>query len=187
MTKALPIKLSVIAIEDRNPLFEHMRQSSIVRSNSIFYAAVVAIVLGISGIGIIMSIGSAPLRTQTVDTKSQSQINIGPSTQELLNQLQQSGLILTPVMQVHKSQLSVVGTLFTVEGDNVQIFEYQNNAAALADALKLGAMYSKDSQLKNAWGSMVHIYSKDNLVIFYMGYNTTPSKALDLVLGKPVS
>ncbi|MDB5188207.1 MAG: hypothetical protein JWO50_727 [Candidatus Kaiserbacteria bacterium] len=183
MAKALPIKLSTLAIGRRDTFFGQFRESILVRRNIILYAALVSLVIAVSAIVLVLNIVANPLGVQSVESTQKQQVVVGPGTQALLTQLQQNGLNLNPVMTVHKTNLSVPGTLFTVHGDNIQIFEYPNNSLASADALKLRAMYSKNSQ-QNAWGSMVHIYTKDNLVIFYMGYNTVPSKALDLILGK---
>lgn len=74
--------------------------------------------------------------------------------------------------------LNGVGTLITIADDNIQVFEYSDNATALREAAALSQRYESRSRSKE-WKNNMHVYVDGKLVIFYMGNKEKIISAVD--------
>lgn len=99
-------------------------------------------------------------------------LSIPQGTAALFTSFQNSGSSITPLMNVSKPPLSVKGVLASYNDENIQVFEYADATTAATDAQKLRSTYT-GTLSQNTWGSYIHIYQKDSLLVFYMGDKDT--------------
>lgn len=111
-----------------------------------------------------------------------SMVTISTSTKNFLNTLENAGLNPIPISLSTRPPLSVTGTLITLENNNIETFEYATNQKALKDASSLAAAYSPINT-RNPWSASVHIYQKDNLIVFYLGTNSVILAGLYATMG----
>ena len=101
----------------------------------------------------------------------------------LVKALQTAGATVAVNGQVQQPFLQVPGTQVTVEGQDVQVFEYRDTAAAQADATKLADMLgSKDTTMVNWVASQA-----GRLVALYVGDDSATLQRLQQVLGAPIA
>lgn len=111
-----------------------------------------------------------------------SVVTIGPSTKIFLNTLENAGLNPVPISLSTRPSLSVIGSIITFENNNIETFEYTTKQKALKAASSLAATYSPINT-RNPWSTSVHIYQKDNLIVFYLGSNSVILSGLYATMG----
>lgn len=100
----------------------------------------------------------------------------------LRNRLSIMGLNAETGEAVMQPFLQVPGQILHVNGEDVQVYEYANEAAAAADA----AQISPDGSLTTImidWISIPHFYRFGNLIVLYVGTNSEILVALESILG----
>lgn len=117
------------------------------------------------------------LSAVTSATVLKHETKVGAATQELVGSLTKSGFDLTLGNKTTRKLFSVPGQTIALHGDAVQVFEYQNEAAALRDATAVAEKFTK-ATYKSEWKDAVHIYVKGPLVIFYLGESRSIASAL---------
>jgi hypothetical protein len=80
---------------------------------------------------------------------------------------------------------SVKGTMVLTEHDNVQMFEYSNARAAASDVEAFKKSYDQIKST-NIWKSSIHLYQKDNVIVFYMGTREKVISPLTAKMGTAV-
>ncbi|MDQ2933126.1 MAG: hypothetical protein M3Q80_01975 [bacterium] len=128
-------------------------------------AVTTVINLGIIALAFRMHFHQIPL----VEATAQGVVEIGTATTGFIHELGVTDLQLAK--NITRKKFSAPGTLLTLENDNIQVFEYTDGEIASADLEKLVEYYYSDKAADLDWKDSVHIYRKDNLVIFYMGAN----------------
>ncbi len=104
---------------------------------------------------------------------------VGKSTTNFVNELSKIGGLYPSVGQkISHTPLSVTGVLVSVNKDNIQVFEYPDNASALAEEKNLEQKYIQ-SKKQTSWDEFKHVYVWGNLVIYYMGNNKNILTALN--------
>jgi hypothetical protein len=73
----------------------------------------------------------------------------------------------------------------TLNGDNVHVFEYATRALAATDASKVAPAGSPIGTTQVTWVSPPRFYSRDTLIVLYVGRETAVIRALEGVLGPP--
>lgn len=105
----------------------------------------------------------------------------------LMIALQAAGASVAVNGTIQQPFLQVPGTQVSVDGQDVQVFEYSDAAAAQVDALKLAdVLAGKDTTMVN-WVASPHAYQAGRLVALYVGDDAATLKRLQQVLGAPTA
>ena len=110
-------------------------------------------------------------------------------TGEFISNLENNNFSPVVIAKITRKPLTAQGYIVGLNKDNMEVFEYSNNNSAMAEAALLAKKYRKPDP--NPWAKVIHIYVKDNLVIFYMGNQEeilaalAPMGQLSLVKPKP--
>jgi hypothetical protein len=84
---------------------------------------------------------------------------------------------------VEQPFFSVDGKMVEVHGEDVQVFEYSDAAAAEAEAALVSSSGSTVGTTKIQWVGPPHFFRKGRLIALYVGDNGRVLKALEAVLG----
>lgn len=82
---------------------------------------------------------------------------------------------------------SVPGHIIVVNGEDVQVFEYPDSAAVEAEAAQISPDASSVGTSMMSWVATPHFYTKDRLIVLYVGENESVTSALIDVLGEPIA
>ena len=96
-------------------------------------------------------------------------IALGPETELFVQKLKDNGHKPMSVAVVKRKPFTVEGRLITLDGDNIQVFEYLDYKSAANDASILADKYISSTR-SSTWKKDMHIYLNDKLVVFYMGH-----------------
>jgi hypothetical protein len=127
-------------------------------------------------LGLFVKLFLFPLTTSFVATTTftpitptnQNIMTLGPETEYFLQQLKNSSSTPMAVAKIKRHPFTVYGTLVTLNGDNIQVFEYPEHDTAMTEASLLTQEYISSSR-SIAWKNNMHVYVNDKLVVFYMG------------------
>jgi hypothetical protein len=103
---------------------------------------------------------------------------VGTSTELLIQKLGADGFAPVISRIVTRPQFIVPCRLVILNGDNIQVFEYPDQATASGDASALASKYTSSSR-SLAWKERMHIFVDGSLVTFYMGSDAAIIGALD--------
>jgi hypothetical protein len=78
---------------------------------------------------------------------------------------------------------SVTGQVFKVNGEEVQLFEYDNQSKAEEEAALVSHDGSSIGTSMPFWVAPPHFYKAGRIIVLYVGENTAVIEALDKVLG----
>jgi hypothetical protein len=110
---------------------------------------------------------------------------IGEETKRFLSDLEQEGMEYQVVARItRKLEFSVEGVTVTLDGDNIQIFEYPDYTIASKEAEAFASQY-KTPRWQNSWKTPIRIYQKDTLLVYYMGTHETVANKLYETLKLP--
>jgi hypothetical protein len=105
----------------------------------------------------------------------------------LVDALRAAGPEVAPSGQVDQPFFSVKGQVVTVDGQEVQIFEYPDVAAAEAEAALISPNASSVGTSMMTWAATPHFYALDRLIVLYVGDDQAAVAVLNEVLGQPVA
>lgn len=101
----------------------------------------------------------------------------------LMRSLRAAGLAVKRGGQVSQPFFFVRGSILTVNGEQVQVFEYANIRIAEKDAKKVSATGSGVGTRMPMWIAPPHFYKSGRLIVLYLGENPSLIKALEGALG----
>lgn len=104
--------------------------------------------------------------------------------QGLIDYLSATGLNVTQGDEISQSFFSVKGRIIKVNGDDVQIFEYERAADADTEAAQISPDGSTIGTSMITWVSTPHFYKKEKLIVIYIGEKPEVIKGLEKALGK---
>ncbi len=109
----------------------------------------------------------------------------GPVTDfvSLVDSLRSAGATVEPAGEVSQLFFSVQGQVITVNGEDVQVFEYDDAASADAEAALVSPDGSSVGTTMVLWIATPHFYQTGQLIVFYVGDSTAVIDALEEVLG----
>ncbi len=117
---------------------------------------------------------------------------VGPSeltsSKALIQALQQQGAAVTPGGTMPRDAypfFSVNASRLTVNGDDVFVFEYASAAAASQQAALVSPAGSPIGGTQIAWLDTPRFYTKDRLIVLYVGRKPEVIAPLEAVLGPP--
>ncbi len=82
---------------------------------------------------------------------------------------------------------SVPGQVIVVNGEDVQVFEYPDSAAAAAETAQISPDASSVGTSMMTWVATPHFYAEDRLIVLYVGENEPVMRSLAGVLGAPIA
>lgn len=121
----------------------------------------------------------AACKTQPLPTPPPSEIPLGPATQTLAEEFRSAGANAAFGIRLTQPFFSVEGIVLTINGEDLQVFEYPDANLLQQDA----DMISSDANTINgesmAWIAPPHFYQRDNLMVLYIGDN---QETIDLAI-----
>lgn len=109
----------------------------------------------------------------------------GPVTDyvSLIDQLRAAGATVESAGAVSQPFFSVKGQVIKVNGEDVQVFEYTDAAAAEAEAATVSPDGGSIGTSMVTWVAAPHFYKTGKLIVLYIGNNQTSLAALETALG----
>lgn len=101
----------------------------------------------------------------------------------LVASLRAAGTSVKPGAKVEQPFFSVIGRSLQVDGEDVQVFEYPDAAAADAQAAQVSPTGTGIGTTRIHWIGPPHFYKKGRLLVLYIGDNDIVLSALETVLG----
>jgi len=101
----------------------------------------------------------------------------------LVNHLRGVGATIVPTGSVTQPFFSVPGQVITVNGEQVQAYEYADEEAANADAARISPDGGTIGNTMVEWIAPPHFYKVGQLIVLYVGMNTSLMKILEMTLG----
>ena len=110
----------------------------------------------------------------------------GPVTDyvSLIDSLRKEGANVEPAGEIIQEFFAVKGQAIKVNGEDVQVFEYQDNAAAEVEAQLVSPDGSSIGTSMPFWVASPHFYKAGRIIALYVGENPKVTKALETALGK---
>jgi hypothetical protein len=102
----------------------------------------------------------------------------------LIDDLRAMGVAVEPAGEVSQPFFSVKGRVIRINGDIVQVFEYDNAEAVDDEASLVSPDGSRVGTTMVTWVATPHFYKKDMLIVIYVGGDNDVINALERVLGK---
>jgi len=102
----------------------------------------------------------------------------------LIKSLRALGSDATAVGDAEQPFFSVTGNMIKVHGEDVQVFQYANVAAAQAEAAPISRDGMSVGTRKIFWVGAPHFFKKEKLLVLYVGDNAKVLKTLEAVLGE---
>ena len=135
----------------------------------------VLVVLAILGIGFVI------LKQSTAPKVSHG----GPVKDyiSLIDSLRATGALVEPVGEISQPFFSVKGFVVKVNGEEVQVFEYLNAAAADSEAELVSPDGASVGTNMITWVATPHFYKEERLIVLYVGDNEDLINILETILG----
>ena len=111
--------------------------------------------------------------------------NGGPVTDyaSFLDNLRAAGATVEPAGEIIQDFFSVKGKAIKVNGADVQVFEYRDNAAAETEAQLVSPDGSSIGTSIPFWVASPHFYKAGRIIVLYMGENAAVTDALQKTIG----
>ena len=109
----------------------------------------------------------------------------GPVTDyiSLTNNLRKAGATVEPAGEVTQPFFSVQGKVITMNGSDVQVFEYENATVADNEATLVSSDGSSVGTSMISWVAPPHFYKAGKLIVLYIGESESIIDILESVLG----
>ena len=102
----------------------------------------------------------------------------------LVDNLRAAGADVQPAGDISQPFFLVKGLAITVNGGNVQVFEYADDDAADAEAALISPDASSIGTTMVSWVAAPHFYRIGKLIVLYVGDDETVRSVLESVLGQ---
>ena len=101
----------------------------------------------------------------------------------LIDSLRAAGAEVEPDGPMSQVFLSVAGQIIRVNGEDVQVYEYPDEATADADVAQIPPDGTSFRTVMVTWIAPPHFFRTGRLIVLYVGSNTDVLTALESVLG----
>jgi hypothetical protein len=140
----------------------------------------------------LLLVACAPAATEPADTSVDEPVAVSHGNEigdyvDLVDALRTGGAIVDPAGEIEQPFFSVGGQLITLDGGDVQVFEYTDADAAAADAALISPDGSSVGLSMINWMAKPHFYAMDRIIVLYVGDDDAVVEALNGVLGQPVA
>lgn len=128
-------------------------------------------------------------KTPGPDQVQPNQSKSGPVTDypSLIKSLRALGAGATAAGDVEQPFFSIKGAMIKVHGEDVQVFQYANAAAADAEAAPISRDGMAVGTRKIFWVGPPHFYKQGRLLVLSVGNNEKVLKTLEAVLGQQIA
>lgn len=106
---------------------------------------------------------------------------------DLVGALRAAGATVETVREIEQAFFSVTGQVISVNGVEVQVFEYADEASREAEAATISADGSSVGTTMITWVEPPHFYAEGQLIVLYVGSDTGTLQLLGSVLGDPIA
>jgi hypothetical protein len=103
----------------------------------------------------------------------------------LIDALRTAGATVNVGDQIEQPFMNVPGTQLTVNGADVQVFEFADETAAQTDAAKLADVLAGRGTTMMSWVASPHAYRAGRVIALYVGNDVDTLKLLQGTLGAP--
>jgi hypothetical protein len=126
--------------------------------------------------------GDLPVSTQAQQGKAAAV----PVTDyaSLIDKLRAAGVSVEPAGEVEQPFLSITGKMIKLYGEDVQVFQYANTAAADGEAAPISRDGMAVGTRKIFWVGAPHFFKQGRLLVLYVGNNDKVLRSLEVVLGR---
>lgn len=107
----------------------------------------------------------------------------GYGTDEFLAELREQGVDAEKGDSVEQAFFSVIGDYVSLNGESVQVFEYDSAETMESDAVLVDASGSPIGTSMVTWIATPHFYKKGRILVLYVGDNAETLEILQSVLG----
>jgi len=101
----------------------------------------------------------------------------------LIDNLRAAGATVDPAGDVTQPFFSVKGQVIKVNGEDVQVFEYSDEAAVEAEAELVSPDGSSIGTSMVSWIAPPHFYNAGKLIMLYVGENSAVTDILESIVG----
>jgi hypothetical protein len=105
------------------------------------------------------------------------------TTASVVDQLKASGLRVESRGSIEQSFFSVPATVYAVDGDDLQLYEYPTAPAAEKDAAKVAPNGAIGTSMP-MWIAPPHFFRRDQIIAIYLGSSAKNLEALRQTLGQ---
>jgi len=118
--------------------------------------------------------------------QAQGQSLASPVTDQasLISKLRAAGASVEVVGEVDQPFFSVKGLMIKVHGEDVQVFQYANAAAADAEAAPISRDGTAVGPRQPHWIGSPHFFKQGRVLVLYVGNDQKVEKTLEAVLGR---
>ena len=102
---------------------------------------------------------------------------------DLINKLRARGQKVGRGRKVAQPFFSVPGRIITIDGEDVQVFQYATAKSAEREAKAVDQPGSPVGTSMPMWVAPPHFYKSDRLIVLYVGQNSSVIRALEGVFG----
>ncbi|MFN2632954.1 MAG: hypothetical protein ABR610_06010 [Thermoanaerobaculia bacterium] len=82
---------------------------------------------------------------------------------------------------------AVPGSVYTVNGDDLQVFVYPTESAALTDSLRIAPSGGTVGTTAIGWIAPPHVFRRGPLIVVYLGSDARIREALSAELGNQIA
>ena len=107
----------------------------------------------------------------------------GYGTTEFLQELREKGAEAESGESIEQPFFSVIGDTVQLNGENLQVFEYDSAETMESDAVLVDADGGSIGTSMVSWMATPHFFKKGRILVLYVGDNTETLGLLESVLG----
>lgn len=106
---------------------------------------------------------------------------------DLVDALRSAGAMVEPAGEVEQAFFSVKGKKIDVNGAEVQVFEYSDDATRKAESDQISPDGSSIGTSMVTWIDQPNFWAKGRLIVLYLGTDPAMLSVLNTVLGNPLT
>lgn len=106
---------------------------------------------------------------------------------DLVDGLRAAGATVEPAGEVEQAFFSVKGQIIQVNGADVQVFEYSDEAARQAESELISSDGTSIGTTMVTWVDQPNFWAKGRVIVLYLGKDPTIIDSLSGILGDPLT
>ena len=106
---------------------------------------------------------------------------------QLMDQLQAAGAAVEPAGEIEQAFFGPIGQVFRVNGADVQVFEYPDEAARMAESEQISPDGATIGTTMVTWVDEPHFWAVGRTIVLYVGSDQVVVDVLNRVLGEPIA
>lgn len=107
----------------------------------------------------------------------------GADVYDLFAEIESSGATVENAEALSQPFLSVEGQIVKINGVEIQVFEFTDAVAALAESEMFSSDGSSTSTTMITWIDVPHLYLKERFMVIYVGSDSATIETLNEILG----